>query len=122
MRRLYHGVHWKRSGSNCKGPQTHLERQFLFLFLLVWKLPDDNLFLRFVCRKFRIGIVSSIGQVVDTRVLGKLDTWSGSGKAWPNWSFVTKAHGGAVDQQLARDITSAEISTDVVSNVQLGGV
>ena len=33
-----------------------------------------------------------------------------------------KAYDGAVNQQLSGYVTSAEISTDVVSNVQLGGV
>ena len=65
---------------------------------------------------------TSIGQVVDTRVLGKLDKWYGSRRAWPNWSFVMKAYYRAVNQQLSRDVTSAEISTNVVSNVQLRGV
>ena len=50
-----------------------------------------------------------MGQMVDTRFLGK---------AWPKWSSVMKAYDVAVDQQLS----GAEISTDVVSNVQLGGV
>ena len=53
-------------------------------------------------------VTTTIGQMVDTRVLGKVDKWNSSGKAWPKWSFVMKA--------------GAEISTDVVSNVQLGGV
>ena len=61
---------------------------------------------------------TTIGQMVDTRVLGKVDKWNSSGKAWPKWSFVMKAYDVAVDQQLS----GAEISTDVVSNVQLGGV
>ena len=63
-------------------------------------------------------VTTTIGQMVDTRVLGKVDKWNSSGKAWPKWSFVMKAYDVAVDQQLSR----AEISTDVVSNVQLGGV
>ena len=55
---------------------------------------------------------------VDTRVLGKVDKWNSSWKAWPIWSFVIKAYDVAVDQQ----VSGAEISTDVVSNVQLGSV
>ena len=61
--------------------------------------------------------VTTIGQVVDTRVLGKVNKWNSSGQAWLKWSLV-KAYDVAVDQQLS----GAEISTDVVSNVQLGGV
>ena len=60
----------------------------------------------------------AIGQMVDTRVLAKVEKWNSSGKARPKWSFVMKACDVAVDQQLS----GAEISTDVVSNVQLGGV
>ena len=29
---------------------------------------------------------TSIGQVVDTRVLGKVHKWYGSEEAWPNWA------------------------------------
>ena len=63
-------------------------------------------------------VTTTIGQMVDTRVLGKVDKWHSSGRACPRWSFVMKAYDVAVDQQLS----GAEISTDVVSNVQLGGV
>ena len=63
-------------------------------------------------------VTTTIGQVVDTRVLGEADKGIGSGNAWPKWSFVMKAYDVAVDQQLS----GVEISTDVVSNVQLGGV
>ena len=65
--------------------------------------------------------MTSIEQVVDTRVLGKVDKWTGSREAWPNWSFVIKAYDGAV-KQLPGDVSSAMNSTDVVSKVQLGGV
>ena len=41
--------------------------------------------------------------------------------AWLNWSLVTKAYDGAA-KQLSGDVSSAENSTDVVSNVQHGGV
>ena len=48
--------------------------------------------------KFQNGIalrwtrqMTSIGQELDTRVLGKVDKWNGSRKAWPNWSFVIKS-------------------------------
>ena len=58
----------------------------------------------------------SVCQVVDTRVLGRPDKWDGSEKAWPNWSFVMKAYAGVIDQQLSEDMTSAEISTDAMSN------
>ena len=63
-------------------------------------------------------VTTTIGWMVDTRVLGKVDKWISSGKAWLKCSFVTKAYDVAVDQQLS----GAEISSDVVSNVQLGGV
>ena len=59
---------------------------------------------------------------VDTRVLVRMDKWYGSEKAWPIWSFVTRAYAGATDRDLSLDTTNAEISTDVVSNVQLGSV
>ena len=62
-------------------------------------------------------VTTTNDQVVDTRVLGKVDQWNSSGKAWPKWSLV-KAYDVAVDQQLS----GAETSTGVVSNVQLGGV
>ena len=52
------------------------------------------------------GRLGAAGGQVDTRVLVRTDTWYGSEKAWPMWSFVTRA----------------ETSTDVVSNVQLGSV
>ena len=32
-------------------------------------------------------VTTTIGQVVDTRVLGKVDKWNSSGKAWPKWSW-----------------------------------
>ena len=38
--------------------------------------------------------MTSIGQVVGTRVLGKLDKWTSSRVAWANWSFVMKAYDG----------------------------
>ena len=63
-------------------------------------------------------VTTTIGQMLDTRVLGEADTGTGSGNAWPNWSLMMKAYDVAVDQQLS----SAEISTGVVSNVQLGRV
>ena len=59
---------------------------------------------------------------VDTRVLVRTDKWYGSEKAWPIWSLVTRAYAGAIDRDLSLDTTNAEISTDAVSNVQLGGV
>ena len=46
-------------------------------------------------------VTTTIGQVVDTRVLGKVHKWNSSGKAWPKWSFVMKACDVAVDQQLS---------------------
>ena len=48
---------------------------------------------------------TAAGQVVDTLVLGRLDKWDGSEKAWPNWSFVMKAYAGAIDQDLSADMT-----------------
>ena len=62
-------------------------------------------------------VTTTNDQVVDTRVLGKVDKWNSSGKAWAKWGLVN-AYDVAVDQQLS----GAEIRTDVVSNVQLGGV
>ena len=59
---------------------------------------------------------ASVDQVLDTRVLGRPDKWDGSEKAWPNWRFVMKAHAGAIDQHLSTGMTSAEISTDALSN------
>ena len=55
-------------------------------------------------------------------VLVRTDKWYGSEKEWPIWSFVTRVHAGAIDRDLSLDTASAKISTDVVSNVQLGGV
>ena len=54
--------------------------------------------------------------MVDNRVVGNPDKWDGSEKAWPNWSFVTKAYEGVVDQKLSHDMTEAEISTTVLDN------
>ena len=54
--------------------------------------------------KFRIGVMlfwmrltTSIGQVVGTRVIGKLDKWNGSGKATLHLESLTKgnSHGAA---------------------------
>ena len=59
---------------------------------------------------------TSVGHVVDTRVLGRPDKWDGSENAWPTWSFVMKAHAGATDRELSTDMTSAEISTDASRN------
>ena len=42
-------------------------------------------------------LMTSIGQVVDTRALGKVHKWYGSEEASPNWS-LTKAYDGSVDQ------------------------
>ena len=63
-------------------------------------------------------VTTTIGQMVDTRVLGKVDKWNSSGKSLPKWSFVVKAYDVAVDQQLS----DVKTSKDVVSHVQLGGV
>ena len=41
--------------------------------------------------------MASIGQVVDTRVRGKVQKWKCSEEASPNWS-LTKAYDGSVDQ------------------------
>ena len=40
----------------------------------------------------------------------------GSEQAWPDWSFVTKAYAGAIDQQLSEDMTRAEISVAALNN------
>ena len=61
---------------------------------------------------------TSTGQVVFSRVLGKVHRWFGSEKAWANRSLM-KAQDGAVDQQLSED---ERTSIDVVSHGQLGGV
>ena len=58
---------------------------------------------------------------VDTRVLVRTDKWYASEKAWPIWSFMTRAYAGAIDRDLSLDTTNADVRTDV-SNVQLGGV
>ena len=55
-------------------------------------------------------VTTTIDQVLDTRVLGKVDKWNSSGKAWSKWSLV-RAYDVAVHQQLS----GAEISTDVCS-------
>ena len=34
--------------------------------------------------------------------------------SWPDWSFVTKAHAGAIDQEPSTDMTGAEISRDAL--------
>ena len=62
-------------------------------------------------------VTTTIGQMVDTRVLGKVDKWNSSGKAWPKWSFVMKAYDVAVDQRC-----QVHRTVRVVSSVQLGGV
>ena len=59
---------------------------------------------------------------VDTRVLVRRDEWYSSEKAWPTWSFVTRAFAAAIDRELSLDTMNAEIGTDVVSHVQLGSV
>ena len=64
---------------------------------------------------------TAAGQVLDTRVLGRPDKWDGSEKAWPNWSFVMKAYAGAIDQDLSADMTTAECSTDAMSNDAMTG-
>ena len=64
---------------------------------------------------------TAAGQVVDTRVLGRPDKWDGSEKAWSTWSFVMKAYAGAIDQALSADMTTAECSTDVMSNDTMTG-
>ena len=38
--------------------------------------------------------MTSIGQVVETHGLWKLDVWYGSGTAWANWSFFVKSYDG----------------------------
>ena len=53
--------------------------------------------------------------------LGRPDKWDGSEMAWPNWSFVMKAYAGAIDQDLSADMTTAECSTDAVSNSAMTG-
>ena len=64
---------------------------------------------------------TAVGQVVDTRVIGRPGKWDGSEKAYPNWSFVMKAHAGAIDQALLADMTTAECSTDAMSNDTMTG-
>ena len=59
---------------------------------------------------------------VDTRVLARTDKWYGIEKAWPIWSFVTRGYARANDRDFLLYITNQKISTDVVSNVQLGSV
>ena len=61
-------------------------------------------------------LATSVSQAVDTRVLGRPDTWDGNEKAWPNWSFMTKAYAGAIDQELSTDMTGAEIRTGALGN------
>ena len=58
---------------------------------------------------------------VDSWVFVRTDKWCGNEKAWPMWSFVTRAYAGDIDRDLSLDTTRAEISTDV-SYVQLAGV
>ena len=53
--------------------------------------------------------------------LGRPDKWDGSEMAWPNWSFVMEAYAGAIDQDLSADMTTAECSTDAVSNNAMTG-
>ena len=67
-----------------------------------------------------LGLVCTGDGQVDTRALVRTDRWYGSEKAWPIWSFVTRAYVGAIDRDLSWDTTNAEINTDAVSNVQLG--
>ena len=55
-------------------------------------------------------LAMSVSQAVDTRVLGRPDTWDGNEKAWPNWSFMMKAYAGAIDQELSTDMTGAEVT------------
>ena len=64
---------------------------------------------------------TAAGQVVDTRVLGRPDNWDGSDEAWPNWSYVMKAHAGAIDQDLSADMTTGECSMDAMSNEAMSG-
>ena len=64
---------------------------------------------------------TAAGQVVDTRVFGRPDKWDGSEKAWSNWSFVMKAYAEAIDQALSADMTTAECSTDAMSNDTMTG-
>ena len=59
--------------------------------------------------------------MVDTRVLGRPDKADGSEKARPNWSFVMKAYAGAIDQALSARMTTAECSTDAMSNDAMTG-
>ena len=68
------------------------------------------------------GRLGAANSQVDTRVLVRTDKWYGSKKAWPIWSFVTRAYAGAIDRELSSDTMNAEISTNVVSNVQLESV
>ena len=80
------------------------------------------------CRKVRMGL-----RYAGRQWRRRLDRWwilvfperqttgTGSGSAWPKWSFATKAFDGAV-KQLWGNVSSAENNTDVVINVQLGGV
>ena len=50
-------------------------------------------------------MTTTIGQVVDTRVLGKVDKWNSSGKAWSK-CFVMKANDVVIGQQLSSTETS----------------
>ena len=64
---------------------------------------------------------TAAGQVVDIRVPGRPDKWDGSEKACPKWSFVVTAFAGASGQALSADMTTAECSTDVMSNDTMTG-
>ena len=67
-------------------------------------------------------LVQQLDKVVGTRVFGRLDKWDGSEKAWPNWSFVMKELAWEPSiKLLSADMTTAECSTDAMSNDTMTG-
>ena len=58
---------------------------------------------------------------VDTRGLGKPDTFDGVAAKWRDWKVVVRSYTAACNDQLGDLMTRAEETEDPISNVVLGG-
>ena len=59
--------------------------------------------------------------LIDTRILGKPDTFNGEESKWKDWSVVTKTYAGVVCPALAHLMAAAEASPGAVPNATLPG-
>ena len=65
------------------------------------------------------GTGSVLQPCVDTRLIGKPDTYLGQRAKWPEWSFVFRAYLAALDSRYPALLARAEATASVVTNASL---